>query len=159
MTLASWFDLIMGWGFGMIGIVCFFLHTSSFVKGLGLRVGIRRSFSRDLPSRWEPKWDPYHSHTNRRDSKMGVKSPTSEGVWQLKKAYALSIGWHSPFLQKGACAEGEPTNRVECGWGYWYRNINYIFANSFVLQNCWRQHPGVIKLPIFAGIKLNANVW
>lgn len=56
-----------------------------------------------------------------------------------------------PLLQKGAYEGGEPTNRVECGWGFWYPNINYIFANSFVLQNCWRQHPGVIKLPIFAG--------
>lgn len=149
MTLASWFS--HGLGFWDDRKCWFFPPHKQFCQRFGFTIWVyRRSFSRDPSSRWEPKQDPYHSHTNRRDSKMGVKTPTSEGVWQLKKAYALSIGWHSPFFKKELMKGGEQRTEWNAG-GDFSIGISTTYSQLIVLQNCWRQHPGVIKLPIFAG--------
>lgn len=84
-------DLVMGWGFGMIGSVGFFSTQAVLSKVWVYDLESRRSFSRDLPSRWEPKRDPYHSHTNRRDSKMGVKLQLQKvfGSWRKRMLWVL----------------------------------------------------------------------
>ena len=110
MTLASWFSHWLG--FWDDRKCWFFFSTQAVLSKVWLGfydLGLPKKFLWGIPpSRWGNLSGTHsHSHTNRRESKMGVKTPTSEGVWQLKKAYAFEY-WvdTAPFFQKGAYEGG-----------------------------------------------------
>ena len=150
MTLASWFN--HGLGFWDDRKCWVFFSTQAVLSKVW---NPKFRFSRDPPSRWEPKWDPYHSHTNRRDSKMGVKLQLQKVFGSWRKRMLWVLGDTAPFFKKELMKGGNQRTKWNAGGDmFLVSEYQLHLRNSFVLQDCWRQHPGVIKLPILGGSNL-----